>query len=292
MSKTKKEFTVFLSHDVDQVRKSVLQSLYYFLKQKRFYHLWSIFSHSNPYWCFNDIAAIENRYDVKSTFYFLKEKTRFNLFNRMSWSVSLNNYDFFDHNLKNVIKKLDRNGWEVGLHGSFYSYLDKNLMKTEKECLEKVIEHELTGIRQHYLNLDGKKTWNIHKSLGFKYDASYGLKNKIGFKGNKYQPFNPTDENFLEIPLALMDCNLFNNTLMADGPELEKIWLKCLAIIELAQKKQATLSILWHSRFFNENEFPGCVEIYKRLIQECKRRGAQFMTGQQIYQFVTDHKES
>jgi len=45
------------------------------------------------------------------------------------------------------------------------------------------------------------------------------------------------------------------------------------------------LSILWHQRVFNEKEFPGYLEIYEKIIQECKKRNAWFATGKEIYEW-------
>ena len=67
-----KQFAVFLSHDVDRVRKTY-QYFTHFIIEKRVYHLFSLFKKSNPYWCFEKIMDMERKYDVRSTFFFLKE---------------------------------------------------------------------------------------------------------------------------------------------------------------------------------------------------------------------------
>src|SRR3990167_5511945 len=170
-----KKFAVFLSHDVDQARKHLLQALYYFYQQKRFYHLIPQFF-DNPYWTFETITKLEEECSVRSTFFFLNESIHFEILKPKTWRPSLGRYSIFEKEITKVIKKLDRGGWEIGLHGSYNSYRDKTLLANEKEDLEKILGKEVYGIRQHYLNLDIPNTWQIQRNLGLRYDASFGFR--------------------------------------------------------------------------------------------------------------------
>jgi peptidoglycan/xylan/chitin deacetylase (PgdA/CDA1 family) len=180
------------------------------------------------------------------------------------------------------MRKLDRAGWEIGLHGSYNSFLDQEMLACEKKLLEDVLGHKVIGIRQHHLNLHGKETWQYQKNVGFKYDSSFGYKGKIGFKENKYQPFYPIDQSFMVIPLALMDGNVIDSQYVIDKSNEDRIWQKCLTVINEAQKNKAVLSVLWHTRFFADKDFPGCAKMYERIIIECQKRGAEFLTGENI----------
>lgn len=281
MKKLENKLTIFLSHDVDTIHQAPLQGLYYFITQKKAKYLWSLFAKHEPYWRFEKIMALEKKYHVRSTFFFLEEKTQFNLFKPITWRLINDRYNFSDPRVKNLLQKLDRGGWEVGLHGSYSSYRNTSLMRQEKENLEKSLGHKVIGIRQHHLNLDIPETWQIQAKVGFGYDATYGFKKNIGWRGQKYLPFKPLKNDFLAIPLAFMDINLFQGDLT--GNNLDKLWQECEKIIDRAQKQGALLSILWHNRFFNNEQFPGFIEIYERIIQECQKRQALFTTGEQIY---------
>ena len=72
--KINKRFVVCLTHDVDRIRKSY-QYITHFIKTGKLYHIASLFSKKNPYWKFNKIMEIEERYEVRSTFFFLNEST-------------------------------------------------------------------------------------------------------------------------------------------------------------------------------------------------------------------------
>jgi hypothetical protein len=103
-----------------------------------------------------------------------------------------------------MVQYLNNNGWEVGLHGSYRSYKDADLLKKEKTLLQEIIGHPLSGVRQHYLNLN-EKTWFLQREVGFKYDSSWGYTRAIGFKENRINPFHPFNDNFTVFPLAIMD---------------------------------------------------------------------------------------
>lgn len=263
-------FTLCLSHDVDRPYKT-FQSIYYALESIKnhdlknfYYHLSSITG--NPYWCFEKVISIEKSYGVKSTFFFLNEGLKFNPFKPKEWKLSLGRYSFNDENIINVIKWIDKEGWEIGLHGSYYSYCNIDLLKKEKAELEQIIGHSVNGIRQHYLNLD-ENTWQIQSGAEFQYDSTYSLKNDVGFKEGNYYPFHPIPNiNFTVIPLTIMDSNLMSKK----DPKQEY-----RKILEEAEIHNAIVVLNWHQRTFNEKEFPGYASMYEEIIDFALKEGAK-----------------
>jgi peptidoglycan/xylan/chitin deacetylase (PgdA/CDA1 family) len=275
-----KPFAVFLSHDVDRVRKTY-QFLPYFLIERRLYHLRSLFEKPNPYWCFERIMEIEKKYDVRSTFFFLKETKKFKMLHPSSYILSLGHYDFQEPAVREIIRTLDSEGWEVGLHGSYDSYTNKDLLVNEKKELERALGKQVIGIRQHFLNLEKPKTWEIQKEIGFLYDASFGYKEDIGFLDERYLPFQPFNDSFFIFPLIVMDGTLFSKY-HDDATR----WEKVQEVITLAEERHGVISFLWHQRVFNENEFPGWASLYEKIIKECKGKNAWFTTGKGLYDWV------
>lgn len=272
-----KKFAVCLTHDVDRVKKTY-QYLTHFVKTKDFYHLKSFFiKKEEPYWNFERIMEIEEKYDARSTFFFLNESKQFGLFHPREWPLSLGRYTFHDEKIAEMIQKLHASGWEIGLHGSYESYKNTELLTKEKKLLEDIVGDKIIGIRQHHLNLEIPQTWRIQEEVGFKYDASFGSNYEIGFREKKYFPFRPFNNSFLVVPLTIMDSALFRNS-----KSIEEAWVKCKELINQAEKYGALLTVLWHQRVFNENEFPRYIMIYEKIIKVCKESGAWLATTKDI----------
>jgi len=281
-----KRFAVCLTHDVDEIKKTYqyLTRSFRFLKSGEIMNLKneivSLVKKLNgkePYWTFEEIMDLERKLGVKSTFFFLNETGRVTLFDRSTWRHYGRRYNFEDKKVAEIIRLLHAEGWEVGLHGSFYSYDDANLLKKEKEKLEKVLRDKVVGIRQHNLNLKIPTTWKIQKELGFEYDTSLGYNHQVALPWGKCFPFFPNDGKkpigILEIPLIIQDTALF---------KYKNVWERCLKMIELVENRGGVLTILWHHSVFNEQEYPGWSEIYKKIIEVCKERNAWVTTGREI----------
>ncbi len=270
-----KKFAVCLTHDVDRIKKT-----YQYITRNHKgspLQIRKLFEYKNLYWGFPTIMRIEDKLKVRSTFFFLQESKRINLLKPKEWILSVGKYKFNNKIISKIIKILDKDGWEIGLHGSYESCKHEDLLREEKEALEQVLGTEVIGIRQHYLNLEIPQTWRFQQKVGFQYDASFGFRDRIGFRDDKYFPFHPFNNSFLEIPLALMDGALFSNY-----SDEDTIWSQCLGLIETVERQKGLLTVLWHQRVFNEEEFPGWSRVYIKIIKECTDRDAYFGTCKDI----------
>jgi len=269
---------VALSHDVDRIKKTYqyftqLVSAAKKLDGNKFNNQIKSFFSSEPYWCFDKMIEIEKKYSVKSTFFILNESIDFQFTNINSWKLSLGRYKINESKLVDKILWLDQNGWEIGVHGSYNSYKDYNLLSDEKKTLENILGHEVIGIRQHYLNLD-QNTWNLHRDAGFKYDSSWGFTDGIGFKEEKEKPFAPFKDSFIVYPLHVMDYCFINES---------QRWEKFQEILEVVDKNNSLLVINWHQRVFNKSEFPQYSENYTKIIEKLKNLNANFYTIGEYY---------
>lgn len=269
---------IALTHDIDRTKKT-----YQFftkpliaLKKGNFNHFFKTIStslHSKNYWNFEDIIKIEAGYNIRSTFFFLNESIRFDPMKMKTFQLAHGRYNIRDKNIVQIIKWLDQNEWEIGVHGSFKSYADKVLLKNEKMVLEDIVGHEIIGIRQHYLNLNDD-TWKIQNDLGFKYDSSFGYTRDIGFKAQKYCPFHPLQNEFTVIPQVIMDTPYMNN------PNRRN---QLMHLMDICQETGAVLVVNFHNDKFNTGDFPGYREAYLEIIEDGLKRGAIFKTLGQFY---------
>lgn len=280
-----RKFALCLTHDIDRVQKSWWHCAYYFLKTGNPYHLTSLFTkgREKPYWNFERIIDIERKYNVFSTFFFLNETKKGNLLRPATYKLAFGNYKIEDPSIIEMVKILDSGGWEIGVHGSYDSYLNKKLLLKEKTTLEKILGKSILGIRQHHLNLEIPRTWELQHAAGFKYDASFGYRDNVGFRDGKEVPFRPFDSlQFLAIPLTIMESPLFENS-----NNIEDAWHKCEELINDAEDRGGLLTILWHNNRFNEKEYPGQAGVYEKIIQECKTRSAWIARCSDVFEWCS-----
>ena len=272
-------FILALSHDVDRVAKR-WQFLFYFFRTiarrqpERFRlhsrSLGALLRGDDPYWNFERIIKLESDLGVRSTFFFLNEQGRASLFNPRSMVLFWGRYNPNEERIRQVIRKLDAGGWEVGLHGSFHSYRDEALLRGEKAKLEAILKKPVRGIRQHYLNLDIPHTWKIQARVGLIYDSRLRHSDQVGF-GNTSLPFFPRDPSSgLEIPILQIPLTIMDGPLM----RMEEPWAEALPLINLVEQEKGVLTINWHQRVFNPWEFQAYQDMYIRIVRECQRRGA------------------
>jgi peptidoglycan/xylan/chitin deacetylase (PgdA/CDA1 family) len=273
-----KKFAVCLTHDVDELKKTyqwVTRPLRYLIKgdlqgmtNQAFSFLLKMRG-IEPYWTFDEIIRINKELSVTSTFFFLKESARIELLSPNTWHHSGRCRDLSSPDAIDVIQKIASEGNEIGLHGSYYSYNDPDLLLSEKEELERVSGREIVGIRQHHLNLEIPNTWKHQEEAGLLYDTSLGFKDRAGFRFGTCFPVHPVSGDsplkILEIPLAIMDITLHGRS---DRCE------ECKRIIDVVERYQGVLTLLWHPPVFNALEYPGDSKIYQDVIELCKQRGA------------------
>ncbi|RLM54043.1 hypothetical protein DVK02_11495 [Halobellus sp. Atlit-31R] len=263
------DFALCLTHDVDRPYKTY-QALYYAVKGRDPSHAASLLPGRNPYWTFDRIRAIESDLGVRSAFYFLDEQSLFGdrplreLLDPTAWMLYAGRYDLTDPEIVDLVQDLDDGGWEVGLHGSYESYADRDRLRREKQTLERVLGREVTGIRQHYLNLDIPDTWAHQEAIGLSYDTSLGSASEYGFQYG-YGVRRPFDDSFVAFPLTAMEAAL--------PVDSGRAWDVCEALLEEAHENAAVMTVLWHPRFFC-SDTPKYGPLYRRLIERALEMGA------------------
>lgn len=279
-----RKFAVCLTHDVDDVYPPLAHTLIlsaYNLKKLDYYGLKdSLFwrnkgKEKSPYWNFKELMALEEKYGARSSFYFLSDghdRERFR-------------YDVGD--LSSELGEIVDRGWEVGLHGGYYAYDDLKEIEREKKLLEKALGRTVIGYRNHYLRFKVPDTWEHLAAAGFKYDSTIGYSNMIGFRNGMCHPYKPYDLrtgqeiDILEIPLAIMDCGLFEYAhSYADALVTSR------KIIDTVEKLNGVVTLLWHNNSMVQSSHRASWgRLYEKLLEYCKEKNAWMTTGADIYQW-------
>lgn len=269
-----KKFAVCLTHDIDSIYSNVslsrtvkslihgqIKGAFKTTLNKR-YKKW------NPLWNFKKIMALEDKYNAKSSFFFL--------------ALDKEDLDFNYHieDLENEIGNIADTGWEVGLHGGHESYKNLNEIKEKKQNLEKVLGQKVIGYRNHFLRFKVPDTWELLSKAGFRYDTTLGYADCVGFRNGMCHPFKPLNLNtnreidILEIPLTIMDCTLFDYMKL----DLKDAWEITKTLIDTVEKYKGTITILWHNTYMSNEK----LQFYEKILQYCSEKNAWMTSGEEI----------
>jgi peptidoglycan/xylan/chitin deacetylase (PgdA/CDA1 family) len=206
----------------------------------------------NPYDTFVEILQLERRYKATSTFF-------------ATPSVEVLGSP--------RLSELTHTGSEVALHGIGLSSRSIPELLRQRKALETAIGREVSGIRQHSLDIMIPRTFDFYEAAGFRYDASY-FPPRYGLK-RMYTPFFAV-EGLVEFPLAFMDSD-FQGLASAGSNALNKTWARIERILEQYRHNEGVCTVLWHPHaFFDEKNdfhrlfyghFRGFKELYERILR-------------------------
>ena len=231
---------IFLSHDVDWRRKG--PSVEHILERKDRFEL-ELFEKTKPedlYRNIPDYMEIEEKFDVRSTFFF---------------RTFYENGDVLDY--EDDIKQLQKSNWEIGLHTDPSSIDDLDKIRLEKEKLESITGKQIIGNRVHFLNYNPELPNKLEK-LGFNYDSSLRhSKDRIDEKEMGYSRIH----GIIEFPVTLMDAYLFTYMKIRE----EKIISQFQKTLDLGRSlsENNVISVIWHE---NVLKMKGG-RVYKQILE-------------------------
>ena len=231
---------IFLSHDVDWRRKG--PSVEHILERKDRFEL-ELFEKTKPENLYHNIPEymeIEEKFDVRSTFFF---------------RTFYENGDVLDY--EDDIKQLQKSNWEIGLHTDPSSIDDLDKIRLEKEKLESITGKQIIGNRVHFLNYNPELPNKLEK-LGFNYDSSLRhSKDRIDEKEMGYSRIH----GIIEFPVTLMDAYLFTYMKIRE----EKIISEFQKTLDLGRSlsENNVISVIWHE---NVLKMKGG-RVYKQILE-------------------------
>ncbi len=245
-----KDFAVCLTHDIDHIKKyriyPPLGSLKRALQKRKIKKAFSILKdylktklHLKKDLLldtFEYIINLEQKYNFNSSFYFITNNKDYSLNNSQT---------------KNIITKLNKKGFEIGIHPSFNAYNNLPVLKKEKAKLEQIIKKPIMGGRQHYLKWECPQSWNIWEEANLQYDSTVGFNEYEGFRSGICHPFQPFDIinnkiiKIYEVPLILMDWTLIFGQKLSPEKGLKKM----LDLLKLTKKYHGVFVLLWHNSY-------------------------------------------
>lgn len=265
-----KDFAVCLTYDVDAVNKyrrwpslrairdwtlkhrnpmKILDKTLDYLRTK---------VRGDPYNTFDYLMKLSETYELPSTFYFMSGgKTDYD-----------NRYKIDDVRLISLMQRIRKRGNEIGLHSSFSSYDDPQMLKREKEELETVLGESVCGVRQHYLRWRTPDSWRAREEAGLKHNTSLSFADHEGFRPGICLPYKPFDVfgnrilNIWELPLSVMENSLF----AYQGLSHEGAFQRIKGLVDAVKKHNGVFVILWHNSSLDDKYRPGSKHFYEEIL--------------------------
>lgn len=191
---------------------------------------------------------------VKAAFYFIPT------------SVEKQNgcYELKDKKIQNLLKYIDSRGHEIGVHGSYQTYQDKEKANLQKNMLDSTLSslgiyQKVVGNRQHYLRWDSSLTPKVLEYAGFEYDTTgsyadiHGFRYGVCYEFSMFCFLQRKKINIKQRPLTVMECTVIDNSYMGLGYNddslkvMKDLKQKCF-------KYNGNYSLLWHNSHFKNSE--------------------------------------
>ena len=286
-------FAVCLTHDVDWTTRWCLSRIWAevmrcggMVRKQRmvrealasgFRFLLSGLKTRNAYWNFRGLVEGERHYGFKSSFFFLADGKHLR---------DKGGYQLDDEQFIRLINFLQQQGCEIGIHGSFNSFANPHMLRSEIDKLSELAQ-PIWGIRQHYLRFDSQRSFQILEALGLRYDTTLAFAEREGYRSGfsfPFYPYNLTEDRpfkVLEIPLTLMDVTLRDYR----GLDGEEGWNTFENILAQTAENMGCCTIIWHNSSFDDIESPGYGTIYWKALEWICEHGGWGASGREICQW-------
>jgi uncharacterized protein DUF7033 len=271
-----KRFAVALTHDVDTPERGgrTLQSLRavfrdgIWIKRQAYWRLRAAFKNEGlgwnfaqsttrrPEWDFEHWCALESAHGFRSAFYLSMVDRRAGHECDVTYNASLQRY-------RRLMRRLDHEGWEVGLHAAYSTWREEPAVTRQVERFRQLSGRPAWGLRHHYLHLDPTSpldTLAAHARAGLLYDTTIGFNDTPGFRAGTALPYETPDRpgqtarRFIEIPMTLADMHL-------PPRDIERAKQTVLDHLECVRKLGGCGVLNWHVGHWHSH--PGWRESYK-----------------------------
>ncbi|NPA71091.1 MAG: hypothetical protein GXO26_09815 [Crenarchaeota archaeon] len=234
---------IVLTHDVDSVKRP----LRHVLARWRRFTIGDLIRHvlhiDNLYNNFEQLIAIEDSVGSRSTIFV---------------PVQLFPIDEIKDKLKRMIKE----GWEVQLHYVYEPVQPESLFKIQKRYLEEELDIKVQGVRVHNLIIN-ENILKMFEKEGIIYDSTYRAET-LGTFSPRYI------KKIIELPVGVMDADLFGRLHMSEEKALRYIFRK---IEEAKKNDEKTFVILFHQEALRMRGG----RIYSILVKELYERGYELV---------------
>ena len=273
-------FKIILSHDIDapsrygflSLNKLIRNMAHHAVKRRDFRNSvlapWVRLNNKyqlntkDPYNTFDWIMDLSEELDLKSAFYFICGHT----------DPRDADYSIDHPAIQTLMHKIHKRGHEIGLHPSFNTYDNPDLLLQEANTLREMctslgIRQQSWGGRMHYLRWKQPITMRAWAAAGLHYDSTLGYADHAGFRCGtcyEYPAFDPIRKEEISLrirPLIAMEASIISPNYMNLGSG-EHALNKFKYLKNICRSVGGNFSLLWHNSYLE-----GRKDLYRSVLE-------------------------
>jgi len=289
-----KTFALCLTHDVDGIDKGVILNMkraavevpnaYKHIRHGDYRRFWEKIRRTagfvlsrNDYFLLDAIQQEESKYGAYSTFFVYSRVTADWLSTKGRVLRALYDPRYSvqrDGRIQRSARRLIDTGNEIGLHGSAFSYNNREALMSERAALEKAIGHTVQSLRQHFLRISLPEVFAILEDTGLDCDSTQSFNDYFGYRAHTMAPYygyNHRDGRpscVMEFPMPIMDSMYFDFF----DYDKDTSWEILKRQLQLVKDLRGCVCVNWHQRTFSK-DFGWADTYYDILRWACENDG-------------------
>ena len=194
--------------------------------------------------CVGDVLALERDRSSPATFHVFADSRRRS---PLRWLMDPG-YRLDSPRGRALLDTLTASGARIGLHPSFDSWNDPDLLTAQRRTLESHIDRPVRTVRQHWLRFSWADTWAAQEVAGLCHDSTLMFNDRAGFRNSAaltWRPWNhirSATHSISATPCCFMDSHQYDyNTLTRSDNRVT-----AASVIDECQRVGGTMEVLWH----------------------------------------------
>lgn len=170
---------------------------------------------------------------------------------------------------RRVIADVLAAGHEVGLHGSFATFVARDRFAEQRGRLASIAGAPAAGVRQHFLRMRPGESHVAMVDAGFTYDSTFGFSERNGFRlgvADVIPVWDHRGQRALaidEVPFTWMDRALSKHRNIEDPV----VWVDdAFAIARAVRGVEGVWNGIWHPNMDDALGFPGAPAAFRALV--------------------------
>jgi hypothetical protein len=166
--------------------------------------------------------------------------------------------------IRDVVRALHDDGYDIGLHGSYNSALAPGLLARERAALEQATGLTVSTTRQHFVHWDARATPLLQEDAGLRADSTLGFNRNLGFRTGTSLPhrlFDLSSERrlqLIEVPLVVHDGALFRPDALELGLDLALETLR--SFLDTVREVGGLATLIFHPNNFEHADYRALFE--------------------------------